>query len=405
MFEVRSSADVGALWDPLASSFRSNPYPALRRLRAVDPIHHTADDVVLTRHEDVASTLRDPAFGMSPRDELVAALRERLGSGRAFDYVSRRLSNYNPPDHTRLRSLVVRAFTPRRVEQLRPWVENVAARLLDDVSVGSEFDVIAVLAHPLPSLVICEMLGVPDADRSAFDRWTSAIAHLIGPYVPSDRLAAGEAAVAQEWACIESLIEERRRQPGKDLLSALLGVEEDGERLEVDEVIAMVIFLFSAGHQTTRDLIGNGLLGLFAHPHELRHLADDPTLGPEAVEECLRYDGPVPFISRSAHVSTMIRDEPIHAGQRIVCVLAAANRDPERYPDPDAFRIERPERQAVAFGGGIHHCLGAALARIEAETILRVLVQRFPKLRLASDDIAWRDTIVFRGPVAVPVAT
>jgi cytochrome P450 len=378
----------------------------MHRLRSIDPVHRAGDgSVVLTRYRDVVEALRDPSFGAG-RDVLLQVLRDRLGDGAAFAYVSRRLSNYDPPDHTRLRGLVSRAFTPRRIDALRPYIERTVDKLLSGHEPGDTFDVIAAVAHPLPSLVICELLGVPDADRDAFDRWTAAIAFLVAPSVAPDRLAAGEAAVTEEWACIEQLIERCRRQPGDDLLSALVAIEGDGDaRLDIAELVATVIFLFSAGHQTTRDLIGNGMLALLANPNTWRALGEEPHSAPAAVEECLRFDPPVNFVYRRALCDTKIAGHAIGTGETVVPVLVAANRDPARYAQPDSFDPTRPDNRPVTFGGGIHHCLGAALARIEAEIILQRLSSQFPRSTLANTSIEWRQTIIFRGPEAVLIAT
>jgi len=376
----------------------------MRRLRDTDPVHRPSEGgVVLTRYDDVATVLRDPSFGAG-RDALVDGLRRVFGEGHAFAYISRRLTNYDPPDHSRLRGLVNRAFTSRRVQQLRPYIVALADQLLDDCDTGDPFDFVAQVAHPLPSMVICELLGVPGIDRSAFDRWTSAIAFLIGPSVPADRQADGEAAVAEEWACIDALINQRRRDPGEDLLSALTAAQDDtGASLSHDELVATVIFLFSAGHQTTRDLLGSGVLSLLEHRDEWRRLAEDPGLAGSTVEECLRYEPPVNFTMRRALRDTEVAGEPIAAGENVVPVIVAANRDPRRFTDPDRFDITRADTAPLSFGGGIHFCLGAALARVEAEIVLHGLARRFPRLTLADNEIQWRETIAFRGPEAVAV--
>lgn len=393
------------LWDPLAESFRSDPHPAMRRLRSLDPTHLSADgSLVLTRYRDVAEVLRNPSFGAA-RDVLLDTLRERLGDGHAFAYTSRRLSSYDPPDHTRLRGLVNRAFTPSRVHALRPYIERTVDELLSVHTRGDSFDIIETVAHPLPSLVICELLGVPDADRDAFDRWTAAIAFLLSPSVTPDRLAAGEAAVSEEWECIEQLIERTRRQPGDDLLSALVALEGVGTRLHIDELIATVIFLLSAGHQTTRDLVGNGTLALLANERVWRTLTERPASAPAVVEECLRFDPPVSFVFRRALSDTNIAGIDVAAGRTVIPVLVAANRDPDRFANPDRFDPTRSDNKSLSFGGGIHHCIGAALARIEAEVILQHLSARFPTCTLAQTETRWRETIVFRGPEAVLVTT
>ena len=265
-------------------------------------------------------------------------------------------------------------------------------------------DVIAALAHPLPSLVICEMLGVPKADRPQFSAWTGDIAFLIAPVIAPERLSVAEAAAAAFMDYVRALVRERRGTPGDDLLSALIAAEESGDHLTEDELVATVVFLFSAGHQTTRDLVGNGLLALLRHPQQWQRLGANPSLLPAAVEESLRYDPPVTMTSRRALEQTTIGEIAIAADDRVVVSLSAANRDPARFPDPDRFDLERPNNEPLAFGGGIHDCLGAGLARIEAQIIFGTLLRRYPRLQLAEENIQWRDTFLFRGPVALHVS-
>src|SRR5262249_45670140 len=331
--------------------FQSDPSPILRRLRTEDPVHRSRFGWVLTRYDDVVAALRDQRLGAAFDHEVG---RAQLGDGAAFAYVSRRMHNSDPPDHTRLRSLVTKAFTVRRVEALRPHIQIIADTLLDRIDGAKTIDVLAALAHPLPSLVICEMLGVPESDRPRFSQWTEDIAFLLGPGIASHRLAAGEAAAAEFMAYIRALIEHRRATPTDDLLSALIEAEESGDRLSIDELIANVVFLFSAGHQTTRDLVGNGLLALLRCPNVKRRVAGDSSLLPALVEECLRFDPSVTATLRRAREDTTIAGIFIAAGDRLILSLSGANRDPARFPDPDRFDIDRPNNEPLTFGGGIH---------------------------------------------------
>src|SRR5262249_29103254 len=267
--------------------FQSDPSPILRRLRTEDPVHRSRFGWVLTRYDDVVAALRDQRLGAAFDHEVG---RAQLGDGAAFAYVSRRMHNSDPPDHTRLRSLVTKAFTVRRVDALRPHIQALADTLLDQIGGAKTIDVLAALAHPLPSLVICEMLGVPESDRPRFSKWTEDIAFLLLPPVPPHRLATGELAAAEFMTYVRDLIDHRRATPTDDLLSALIAAEQDGDRLSIDELIANVVFLFSAGHQTTRDLVGNGLVALLRHPDQKRRVGADPSRLPALVEECLRYD-------------------------------------------------------------------------------------------------------------------
>ncbi len=398
-----SSAAATIAFDPMALAFTADPYPLLHRLRAEDPVHRSRHGYwLLTRYDDAAAVLRNPRiFGAGNTPDV---LRKRLGEGAAFAYASRRLSNYDPPDHTRLRSLVTKAFTARRVEALRPHIQAIVDGLLDAVSGAGQMDVIARLAHPLPSLVICEMLGVPEADRSQFSAWTADIALLLGPAVSPERLAIGEAAAARFMAYVRDLVRARRGRLGDDMLSALISAEDEGARLAQEELVATVVFLFSAGHQTTRDLIGNGLLGLLRHPDQWRHLTADSSLLPTAVEECFRYDSPVTFITRRALADSTIRGKEIPAGDLLWVSISAANRDPLRFVHPDRFDLDRADNDHLAFGGGIHYCLGAALARVEAQLAFGALLRRHPHLELVDGAVEWRETIAFRGPVALRVS-
>jgi hypothetical protein len=389
------------IFDPSRPEFQADPFPLLRRLREEDPIHRSELGWVLTRYDDVAAALRNQSFGAAFDRE---AGRTQLGDGAAFAYVSRRIHNFDPPDHTRLRSLLTKAFTVRRVEALRPHIQVIADNLLDRIDGTKTFDVLGVLAHPLPSLVICEMLGVPEADRPLFSRWTEDIAFLLLPPVPPDRLHTGEAAAADFMTYVRALIEERRARPEEDLLSALLTAEEHGDRLTIDELIANVVFLFSAGHQTTRDLVGNGLLALLRQADQKSRVAADPSSLPALVEECLRYDPSVTATPRRAREDTVIAGVRIAAGDRLILSISGANRDPARFPDPDRFDVDRPNNEPLTFGGGIHYCLGASLARTEAQIIFGALLRRFPTLQLAEEPVRWRETWIFRGPVALHVS-
>jgi cytochrome P450 len=286
---------------------------------------------------------------------------------------------------------------------MRPHIEELANELLDQVKGERRVDVVGALAHPLPSLVICEMLGVPKDDRPRFSAWTEDIAFLIGPLIEPDRLEAGERAAGEFMDYVRILVAERRKAPSDDLLSALIGAGEDGDRLSVDELVATVVFLFSAGHQTTRDLTGNGLLALLPHSEQTDRLVAEPDLLLEAVEECLRYDPSVTLTARRALEEVSIRGRKISAGDHVILSISAANRDPAIFSDPDRFDIERPFKEHLTFGGGIHYCLGATLARLELQIIFGCLLRRYPGLRLADEPVRWRQTATFRGPLAVEV--
>jgi cytochrome P450 len=269
------TTDTPVVFDPFNPDFIANPYPLLHRLRARAPVHHSPWGFwVLTRYADVAHVLRHPqVFGTYVlRDRL----RAQLGDGAAFAYVSRRLTSLDPPDHTRLRTLVTKAFTVRRVDAMRPQIQVLADHLLDAVGERRRMDVITALAHPLPSLVICEMLGVPEVDRAQLSAWTGAIAFLFAPTIQPERLVAAEQAAHAFMAYLRALVQARQCALGDDLLSALMAAESEGNHLTEEELVATIIFLFSAGHQTTRDLVGNGLLALLHHPDQWQRLVLRP---------------------------------------------------------------------------------------------------------------------------------
>jgi cytochrome P450 StaP len=388
-----------ALFDPLAPGFSADPHPILRRVREEDPVHRTSRGFwLVTRYDDVLMVLRDRRFG---RGRSAETRRRVWGEGPAAKYISLRLSGYNPPDHTRLRSLISKAFTGKRVESMRPHIRAIAEDLLDRVRGASTFNVVESLTHPLPSLVICQMLGVPESDRPRFAPWTDAIARALAPAFKPEWLDQANRAAGEFMDYIGALVLKRRATPADDLLSALIAAEEGGGRLSEEELVATVLFLFTAGHQTTRDLTGNGLIALLQHPEQLRRMRADSALIPEAVEECLRYDSPVMMVPAKCLEKTSLGGKTIAAGDDIFCALSAANRDPARFPEPDRFNLDRADKEHLAFGAGIHYCLGAILARAEAAIIFEVLLRRYPNLDLADERIEWRDSPSFRGPIAL----
>jgi cytochrome P450 len=393
------------LYDPYAPEFIADPYPFYHRLRAEDPVHRSATGAwVLTRYDDVVMVLRDERFGRKGFEPLLAAL---FGAEAGQPLVTSMLFR-DPPDHTRLRSLVNRAFTPRVVEGLKPRIQEIVDGLLDDVRDRGTMDVIADLAYPLPITVICEMLGVPGSDRYPFREWSLDIARSLdaigGPADPDVLERSNRARRALTAYFRDGLIPERRKDPRPDLLSALIAAEEAGDRLSEGELLATCNLLFVAGHETTVNLIGNGLLALLRHPDQLEMLRKDPSLIEGGVEELLRYDGPVQRTGRIAHTEVEIGGKEIARGEIVVALIGAANRDPAQFPDPDRLDITRGATHHIAFGWGIHFCLGAPLARVEAQIAIDTLLRRLPGLALATSTPEWRDTSVLRGLKALPVA-
>jgi cytochrome P450 len=301
------------------------------------------------------------------------------------------------PDHTRLRCLVNKAFTPRAAERLAPRIREIIEELLDGVAGQKGFDLIEALAGPLPVIVIAEMLGVDAAARGDFKRWSDLTAMRLNPLLTGDQRALMAEAMRELDAYLERTIAERRSHPRDDLISALNAVEEAGDQLNDGEIVTMCALLLAAGNVTTTDLIGNGVWTLLHHPAQLRKLRDDPSLIKNAVEEILRFESPVVQTARIPMDDVEIGGCPIRRGESVLLSLAAANRDPDACPEPDRFDITRPDVRHHSFGGGAHFCLGAPLARLEAQLAITALVQRFPNLRLAAEPLEWRALPAVRG--------
>ncbi len=386
-------------FNPLAPETIEDPYSLYHRLRAEDPVHRTPSGIwVLSRYDDVALVLRDARFGRRGFQELISA---RFG-GPGF---ARSMLLQDPPDHTRLRTLVSKAFTPRAIEGLRGRIESMVEALLDAAVDRGEMDLIADLAYPLPASVICEMLGVPLQDRDHLREWSAEIARSLDAVIVADPdvIARANAAGVAIRDYFERLVTERRRAPRADILSGLIAAEEAGDRLSTDELFATVILLFLAGHETTANLIGNGMLALLRHPAELGRLRDDPALIESAVEELLRYDSPVQRVSRLTTADVVIGDRTIPSGSLAIALLAAANRDPAYFPDPDRLDVARRDNRHLAFGSGIHFCLGAPLARLEGRVVFAALLRRCPHLALATDRVEWRQTFALRALNSLPL--
>lgn len=399
---------TGVSFNPLSRSFQVDPYPAYRRLREKDPCHlsRLADSWMLSRYEDVSAILRDPRFLVDDRKlPRYAKRRERLvraGAIDKHDVDTPSMLTLDPPDHTRIRSLVGKVFAPRAVEALRPRVEEIVRDQLDAVAATGEMDVMRDLANPLPVTVIAEMMGVPAEDRDQFKRWSSEAILLLGVGTP-EHVRRSRTAVHELEAYFGGIAEERRRDPREDIVSILVTAEEDGDKLSMDEVFSTCTLILIAGHETTTNLIGNGLLALLRHPDQLEALRRDPVLIDGAVEELLRFDGPIQFTARFALEETPMGGRTIKAGQQVALLLGAANRDPARFSEPDKLDITRENNEHLSFSQGIHFCLGAALARLEAQVALPAILERFPNMRLATDELEWNDNLVLRGLKSLPV--
>jgi cytochrome P450 len=390
-------------FNPMDPEFIADPNPTYRRLRAEDPVHeHPLGFWVLTRYEDVVASLRDPRMLKEALPDFVA---KRLGA-QTVAKGSISMLDRDPPDHTRLRGLVSKAFTPRVVETLRPHVQDIVNGLLDRVASRGEMDLIEDFAYPLPVIVICEMLGVPVKDQERFKQWGTDMARGLDTILlpPDSDVAKRSQAARQALAeYFRELIAERRAHPQDDLLSGLVAAEEAGDTLSEDELLSTVILLLIAGHETTVNLIGNGTRALLLDPDQLQRLREHPELIGSAVEELLRFDGPVQRTARIPNADVTIGGRTIKAGELVMTFLAAANRDPAQFADPDRLDIGRADNRHIAFGWGIHFCLGAPLARVEGQIAINTLVRRLPKLALAGDKADWRFSLTLRGLERLPV--
>jgi cytochrome P450 len=375
-----------------------DPFPAIHRLRDEAPVHETPiGSWRLSRYTDCVRLLREVRCGVRRRD---GSLPRRDDSAGPAEFMLQQ----DPPNHTRLRKLVSKAFTPRAVESWRPRVRAIVDERLGPALAAGEMDVVADLALPVPATLICELLGVPVSDRDRFTVWTADATHgLAGNLAPPEvQQRARDAALALA-GYFTALIEERRKRLTDDLLSVLIRAEEQGDRLTPSELIVQSIGLLIAGFETTIGLIGNGAAAFARHPEQRERVRANPTLVPNAVEECLRFDGPIGMTIRVLHEDAEFGGRRIPADREVLAILWGANRDPAVFPDPDRFDVARPNaREHLAFGGGTHLCLGAHLARMEAQEALGALVTRAPALHLVSERIEWGQSL-FRVPGRLPV--
>src|SRR5437899_6136236 len=389
-------------FNPMDAEFIADPYPTYHRLRTEDPVHHSALGFwVLTRYEDVVEALRDPRLAKEAIAEFVAT---RFGAPVPAMGLS--MLDRDPPDHTRIRSLVSKAFTSRVVEGLRPRIQKIVDGLLDRAEPTGALELIEDFAYPTPVTVICEMLGVPVEDHERFKAWSLDIARGLDGLLLSagteirQRSAAARHALAGYF---RELIARRRAAPRADMLSDLIAAEEAGDKLSEEELLATCILILVAGHETTVNLIGNGTLALLRNPGELKRLRETPGLIMTAVEELLRYDGPVQRTARVASAEATIGGRTIAKGEMVMPFIGAADRDPAQFPDPDRLDLTRADNRHIAFGWGIHFCLGAPLARVEGQIAIDALVRRLPRLELMTDEPEYRQSLTLRGLKTLPV--
>jgi pimeloyl-[acyl-carrier protein] synthase len=402
-------AMVTVEYNPFAPGMLANPYEMYRALRENDPIHRSEmmESWVLTRYDDIDKVLMDNRFSSDrakANTRFSQMMREQQEQYGPMSTAQTMLTS-DPPDHTRLRKLVSKAFTPRAVLDLRPRIQEIVDYLLAEAGKRGEFDIIHDLAYPLPVIVIAEMLGVPPEDRARFKHWSdTVVATLGGPFTPPEVMEAGRVAIEELAEYLGGVIAERRAEPRNDLISGLIASEEGGQVLSEEEIFSTCILLLIAGNETTTNLIGTSMLALFRNPDQIDRLRADLSLMPSAVEELLRYAGPVHGTGRVPKEDIEIAGHVFHEGEMVFTVLAAGDRDPSHYPDPDKLDVGRNPTDHLALGDGIHFCLGAPLARAEAQIAIGSMLDRFPKLRLLDEEPEWGGTFIIRGPKRLNVA-
>jgi len=403
----RAEADPSlSLFHLLDPEVLADPYPLYARLRAEDPVHWDPflHAWIVTRYSDVLTVLHDYSADRTPTPEQLTAMGLSHLTPIAKVMV-RQMLFMDAPAHTRLRGLASVAFTPRRIDVLRAHIQEIADRLLDSAVPSGRMDLMAQFANPLPAIVTAEMLGVPAEDHERLKLWSADFAEMLGNFQHNpDRVPRVLRSVEEMTEYFRGAIADQRRTPREGLVRSLLTAEVDGDRLSEEEVIANCIVTMVGGQETTTNLIGNGVLTLLRHPPELERLREDPSLSASAVEELLRYESPSQHTARMAPSDRELGGRPIRKRQAVIAVMGAANRDPERFPDPDRLDLSRQPNRHVAFGWAAHFCFGAPLARMEGQIAFDTLLRRLPELRLAPGPLEWRENLGLRGLKSLPVS-
>lgn len=395
-----------SLYHLLDPEVLANPYPLYHQLRSEDPIHWDPflHAWVVTRYADVITVFQRFSANRTPTPEQLEAMG--LGALRPLaQLMVRQMLFLDPPVHGRVRGLASKAFTPRRVEVLRDHIQDITARLLDAIQGQGHMDVIADLGRPLPAIVTAELLGLPTSDWMQLTAWSTDFAQVLGNFQHNpDRIPQILRTVDEMTAYFHAAVQRYRAEPGEGLISALVEAEQDGDRLSDEEIVANVIITMVGGQETTTNLIGNGMLSLLRHPDQLERLRADFSLIPSAVEELLRYESPSQHTARLAPEDGELGGKLIRKRQAVIAVMGAANRDPERFPDPDRLDLGRQDNRHVAFAWASHFCFGAPLARIEGQVAFEAMLRRMPNLRVEAGHLEWRDNLGLRGLTTLPVA-
>ena len=407
MVSTNNSKKIGSIklkyniFDP---EFNADPYPTYHRLRSEDPVHKylIGGDWFVTRYADIKAVLRSGCIRTDDRPKLINErskyLKNKEKNLDTLAYTTSKFLFYmNPPDHTRLRGLLVKTFSPVVVEQMCPFIQEIVDELLNKVRPQGNIDIVADLASPLSVKVISKLLGIPKEAQNQLHQWTNVLSRILDPLVSLEEYQRMNQATQEIQDYLRSLIHEREKNPQQDLISSLITVQEQSDKLTQKEILAVCTLLFGAGEETTGNTIGNGMLALLNHPKQMEQLKREPTKIQSAVEEIIRYDSAIQMITRIATDDLEIGNQQIKAGEKIVLCLGAANRDPAQFPNPDQLNINREQNQHVAFADNIHYCLGAALARLETKIAINTLIQELPNLKLAMDKLEWRKSIAIRG--------
>ena len=389
-------------FNPYAPGVSDRLYGWYRRLQEEEPVHKSSLGFwFLSHYDDVEKILRSRDLGRNFRD----FLERQFGDGPLLHRFQTSMLYLDPPDHHRLRSLVTKAFNANRVAEMEPRIEQLVNALIDEIEIAGHADLVADLAYPLPATVISEMIGIPADDRDLLREWTEDLARGLELVVTPEQAERGNRAADAMTDYMLRLIEERRRRPRNNLIDGLIAAEEEGGRLSDEELVTICALLFVAGHETTKSLIANGVFTLLRNPGQLALLGERPELVPQAVQEILRYESPVQMTARRAIAESSIGDKTISPGDVVVLLLGAANRDQRHYVEPDRFDVRRTGPPPLSFGGGIHFCLGATLARTEAEIALSALIARLPGIELVGEEVTWQPTATLRGLTRLDVVS
>ncbi|MEX2080758.1 MAG: cytochrome P450 [Dehalococcoidia bacterium] len=399
--QTRPEIPLGVALTPMNPKYQEDPFTLLDEVREAGRILHDPllGRYIVGRYDDVHAILNERDFAVDPRKAAEGTFNQMFRNAGGEEQMGEQSMLFlDPPDHTRLRALVTKAFTPRSIELMRPRIVEIANELCDAVEGQDSFDLMLAFCQPYPTIVIAEMLGVDSRDQADFKRWTDdSVAAGFDPFASEEVKERARIAGDLFSAYLRNTIAERRAEPRDDLVSRLLQAEDNGDFFNDDEVLSMIALLLAAGNITTTDLLGNGMKNLLQHPEQAQLLREQPDLVPHAVEEMLRFEGPVTYSGRITVDDREVAGCPMTKGQSITVALGAANYDPRLHTDPHKFDVTREDIDHVAFGGGRRYCLGAPLARLEATIGVQTLLSRFPNLRLAEQELAWKTVPGFRG--------